>query len=197
MANKWPTFYMYTYKCIYVYILCLYILKLVIWNNFVTQKTSYRIYVVFFYASASECFLLSFRATWGHKYCEREICSFKSTWSLLKTWSGAADRLPPDVWRQATLASSSPPAPYWKTTLCIEDCGTQKKSVEFIANEATLGWFFKTETLLKVFLLQFIFFWNLSETPKTNKKKLFIAVVMTARWISNLNTSQMTLWFLL
>lgn len=183
-----------------------------------TQKTRYRIYAVFVWTSASECFLPSFRATWGHMYCEREICSFKSTWSLLKTWSGAADRLPPDVWRQATLASSFPLAPsrkttvwpvssvsftivyskYWRFRYSEEVCWIYSEwlhSLLFVHSLYT--GFLRLKHCLRCFYFNSPFFWNLSETPKTNKKKLSISVGMTAGWISNLNTSRMTLWFLL
>lgn len=122
---------------------------------------------------------------------------------------------PQDMWRQANVGQliSSGGAlkndcmtcflrELYRYLLSIEDCCTQKKSVEFRTNDFILSCkcfvhklgLLKTETLLKVFLLEFNF---LLKSSKTNKKKSSISAVMTAGWISNLNTSLMTLWFLL
>lgn len=108
------------------------------------------------------------------------------------------------LWRrlEKRLYDLFPPRALQVFTLSIEDCCTQKKSVEFLTNDFILSCkcfvhklgLLKTETLLKVFLLEFNF---LLKSSKTNKKKSSISAVMTAGWISNLNTSLMTLWFLL
>lgn len=87
------------------------------------------------------------------------------------------------LWRrlEKRLYDLFPPRAFQVFTLSIEDCCTQKKSVEFQTNDFILSCkcfvhkhgFLKTETLLKVFLLEFNFLLNSLRIIKDQQKEEF------------------------